>query len=146
MKWYQRAIEGGSLTAMVNVAKMYYFGIGVARSYPDAAKWFQIASARGSAAAMNSLGLMYDAGLGVTQDPGTASTLLRRAAGLGMVRRYANPWADALARDREQSRRGLCLMNAALLRGFPQAGTRYLSAGRVARPARISLRRHEARG
>jgi TPR repeat protein len=76
--------------AMSNIAKMYYFGVGVARSYPEAANWFQLAALRGSAMALNSLSLMYDAGIGVSQDRTVALSLVKKAAQLGYGPAMAN--------------------------------------------------------
>jgi TPR repeat protein len=76
MKWWVKAADSGSTTALTNVATAYYTGLGVRQSYPEAAKWFHLAANNGDADAMNMLGLMYAQGLGVTRAGVTQSSCL----------------------------------------------------------------------
>lgn len=39
MKWYRKGAAAGSRNAMVGLAIMYHYGLGVAKNPPKAAKW-----------------------------------------------------------------------------------------------------------
>ncbi len=65
------------------LGKCYYHGLGVRKSYAEAAKWFGLAAAQGHAKAETALGTMYAQGLGVAQNNHAALRMLRRAADQG---------------------------------------------------------------
>src|SRR5258707_981254 len=83
MKWWIKAVDGGSIAALGNIATAYYRGLGGRQSYPDAAKWFHLAAVKGDADAMNALGLMYVQGSGVTRNRPKAIELFTQSAYLG---------------------------------------------------------------
>ncbi len=66
------------------LGKCYYHGLGVRRSYVEAAKWFGLAAAQGHAKAEAALGTMYAQGVGVAQNSQAALRLLRKAADQGL--------------------------------------------------------------
>ena len=63
----RRAAEEGDAQKQAELGHAYYFGLGLAQSYADAAKWFQLAAAQGHAQAQYNLGLCYEFGRGVPQ-------------------------------------------------------------------------------
>jgi hypothetical protein len=83
MRWWIKAADSGSITALTNLAIMHYTGLGVRQSYLEAAKWFHLAADKGDAEAMNMLGLMYTQGLGVTRNRRNAMKLFEQSAYLG---------------------------------------------------------------
>ena len=68
MKWNLLAAGQGLAAAQVNIASMYYDGVGVAQDYKEAAKWLRLAAEQGDADAQLNLGNLYVAGQGVERD------------------------------------------------------------------------------
>jgi TPR repeat protein len=60
--------EEGDPTAQVNIGTTYYFGLGVAEDYDEAAKWFQLAAEQGNPMGQSFLGQLYFWGHGVPKD------------------------------------------------------------------------------
>ena len=61
----------------------YYYGKGVPKNYPEAAKWFHMAGERGHARAQCWLGSFYERARGVPQDYSEAVKWFRKAAEQG---------------------------------------------------------------
>lgn len=68
MQWYLKAVDKGSIDAMLYVAMLYEKGEGVKQDYQQALQWYLKAADKGNATAMNDIGRFYNEGLGVKQD------------------------------------------------------------------------------
>jgi TPR repeat protein len=84
-EWYQKAVDNGSVDAMVSLGALYANGQGVAQDYAKAREWYQKAAAKGNADAMYHLGNLYDDGHGVAQDSAKAREWYQKAADKGSV-------------------------------------------------------------
>jgi TPR repeat protein len=78
--YFQRAAEGGSADAELQLAIFYAKGEGVAQDYAIAAKWFRAAAEQGVARAQYDLGVLYERGRGVEMDQTEAANWYLRAA------------------------------------------------------------------
>ncbi|MBX2907057.1 MAG: SEL1-like repeat protein [Taibaiella sp.] len=58
----------GNVESLSLLGQYYYYGLGVARSYPVALKWLNKAAAKSDVASMLLLGEMYEQGMGVAKD------------------------------------------------------------------------------
>lgn len=57
-RWFERAAKGGDVTAMVELAKSYAMGLGIAPSYREARLWLEDAAGHGNAEATRLLSSM----------------------------------------------------------------------------------------
>ncbi len=57
-QWFRRAAEGGDVIAMVELAKSYAMGLGIAPSYKEARLWLEDAAGKGNAEASQLLASM----------------------------------------------------------------------------------------
>jgi hypothetical protein len=71
----------GDVEAQTIVGEMYEKGLGVSRSYPEAARWYRRAAEGGSTRAALNLGNLIEHGLGVPKNPQEAAAWYRRALG-----------------------------------------------------------------
>jgi TPR repeat protein len=77
----KRAAESGNVKAQVELGLMYAAGgLGVRRSYKDAAKWWEAASAKDDSRAEYYLGTLYISGKGEERDPAKAVSLFEKSA------------------------------------------------------------------
>ena len=83
VKWYRRAAEQGSVSALLTLADLYYEGSGVRQDYSEAEKWYRRSAEQGSAIGQHNLGLLYYQGRGVPQDYAEAVKWYRKAAEQG---------------------------------------------------------------
>ena len=81
--WYQKAIDGGSSSAMNNLGALYLHGVGVPQDYANAFHWFGRAAERGNVLGMYRTAEMAEAGLGTTRDLHLAQAMYRKAAQSG---------------------------------------------------------------
>jgi hypothetical protein len=101
--WLQQAIDGGSVDAMYNLARMYLHGIGTPRDYANAYKWFKRSAQGGCVHGMHVLAVMAENGLGTTRDLPLARAMYREAASSGIP--AAMVWvSDDLAREARAQR------------------------------------------
>jgi uncharacterized protein len=63
-----RAAQAGNSLAQMQIGFQYEKGIGVPKSYVEAARWYRKAADQGDAAAMKNIGQLYEEGLGVPED------------------------------------------------------------------------------
>jgi hypothetical protein len=75
--------ESGNAEARKGLGAAYAKGLGVKRSYAEAAKWYRQAADQGHAGAQAALAELYEAGQGVPFDPAEAAKWFRRAAEQG---------------------------------------------------------------
>ena len=66
------------------LAKCYFYGIGMSRNYPEAARWFRLAADQGHPKAQTALGIIYAQGLGMPRNDRIALALFRKAASKGL--------------------------------------------------------------
>jgi uncharacterized protein len=100
---------------------MYFYGLGVPKSFPHAAKLLKVAVQKGNADAENKLGAMYNDGLGLTQDHRMARELFRQSAEQGYPPGMVNlgrMYAEAIGGDRDEVR-GFAWIQAAIDVGVP---------------------------
>ena len=76
----KRQAFAGRATAQSILGYQYQYGLGVPKSYKEAARWFACAAEQGERSAQFFLGLLYDRGLGVAEDPVEAEKWLDLAA------------------------------------------------------------------
>jgi len=81
----RRHAEQGDAQAQVDLAHMYYYGIGVPKSYAEAAEWERKAANQGNAKGQYHLGYLYYYGRGVPLDRATALEWERKAADQGLA-------------------------------------------------------------
>ena len=74
----------GKAESQYELARCYFYGIGVNQNYRQAAKWFNRAAHQGHARAEAALGMMYVQGFGVSQNYETAARLFQHAASQGL--------------------------------------------------------------
>ena len=91
-KWYERAVDHGSLWGMNNLGRMYLMGSSVSPDYGRAFELFQKAWLHSPSARFN-LGLMYELGLGRSKD-------LAEACAWYTVAAETDNHPAAVARDR----------------------------------------------
>ena len=72
--------EAGQAEAQSYLGYQYQYGLGVPKSYEEAAHWFLRAAEQGEPSAQFFLGLLYDKGLGLPEDPIEAEKWLDLAA------------------------------------------------------------------
>ncbi len=89
-KLYQQAVEGGEVTAMNNLGKLYVYSDGVDEDLAYAFDLFAAAADAGSALGINNLGAMYEEGYAVRADPVAAHALYLFAARRGNARAAFN--------------------------------------------------------
>lgn len=77
------AATKGDLNAIFEVGHRYSDGIGVKRSFKDAAKWYELAASRGHALSQYRIGNFYEKGHGVKADPEKAAIWYEQAANQG---------------------------------------------------------------
>ncbi len=82
-KWYRKAAEQGDSVAQCNLAKVFWFGLGVAQSYLLALQWLRRAAEQGNEDAQYYLGRAYWHGQGVPQSDAIAVQWFGRAASQG---------------------------------------------------------------
>jgi TPR repeat protein len=90
LAWFRRAAAKASLTAINNMALLYFYGLGVHQSYAQAAMLLKQSAGKGDADAQNKLGGMYDDGLGVARDPRRAKALYLNSAAQGYAPAIVN--------------------------------------------------------
>jgi TPR repeat protein len=76
--------ERGYAEPQYQLGKCYFYGVGMGRNYPEAARWFRLAAEQGHARAQTALGMMYVQGLGTPQNYAIALKWFRKAAGQGL--------------------------------------------------------------
>jgi hypothetical protein len=121
--------KGGDREAQFLIGAAYQEGLGVERSYTEAAKWYTPAAAAGQSDAMNNLGAMYIRGYGVPADITKARTLLAGAAEKGF-KDAARSLFEIQGGNRDDSARLKALFRAAVMHalGKPQSdGIKYLA-------------------
>jgi TPR repeat protein len=72
--------NAGAAVAQSFLGYQYQYGLGVPKSYEEAARWFHRAAEQGEPTAQFFLGLLYDRGQGVAEDPVEAEKWLDLAA------------------------------------------------------------------
>jgi TPR repeat protein len=77
---FQREADLGRPVAQTFLGYQYQVGLGVPKSFEQAALWFQRAAEQGEPAAQFFLGLLYDRGQGVRENPIEAAMWLDLAA------------------------------------------------------------------
>lgn len=82
-RWYEKSAEQGESQAQINMAVLYYFGIGVEQNYAKAAYWNRQACEKNDELALCNLANAYSLGRGVEHDDAKAAELYRKAANLG---------------------------------------------------------------
>lgn len=68
LKSIQQQAERGNPVAQFDLGTFYDQGIGVKKSYAEAARWYRKAAEQGEVAAQYNLAIMYDTGEGVERD------------------------------------------------------------------------------
>ena len=126
-KWYLKAAEQEHVTAQVNLAALYFEGLGVERNFKEALKWYLKAAEQGNDVAEDRVGSMY--ALGAIGDPNyeEAKKWLKKAAAKGFAhsqyllgRMYIR--GDGVERDTEK---GMQLIKEAVMKGELES-SRYL--------------------
>jgi len=84
LKEFRTLADGGDAPAQYRLGTMFAMGLGVPRSYTEAAYWLKKAAMQGNARAQNDLGVLYELGRGVAADPKDASRWFRKAAEQGV--------------------------------------------------------------
>lgn len=107
---YRTAAEGGVVTAMYNLGRMFDRGIGVARNTTEAAQWYTRAAQADHAAAQAALGTYYEYGEGLALNLAEALRLYRLAADKGEPHGltslgYLFAQGKGVARDLTEARR-----------------------------------------
>jgi TPR repeat protein len=82
-RWYRKAADAGSSTAMLYLGSMYADGTGVTQSDDESARWWGKAANAGNPAGMYDLGTLYEEGRGVPRSAAKARELYQKAANLG---------------------------------------------------------------
>ena len=77
------AASNGDLNAIFEVGHRYSDGVGVKRSFEDAAKWYELAASKGHALSQYRIGNFYEKGHGVKADPEKAAIWYEQAAKQG---------------------------------------------------------------
>ena len=90
-----KAAREGNVQAQYKLGKCYYFGIGVAINYKEAAKWYHKAAMQKNIMAQYSLSLCYQCGHGVKKDSTEAFKWGQMAhAGFQKAAEIGNIWAQ----------------------------------------------------
>ena len=92
----QRA-EAGDPTAQSFLGYQYQYGLGVPKSYEEAAHWYHRAADQDEPSAQFFLGLLYDRGQGIAEDPIAAEMWLDLAAAPKAKRAYWTTMRDTIA-------------------------------------------------
>lgn len=74
----RRLAEEGDAEAHYKLGSAYYWGLGVARDFTEAARWLRKAADAGSGSAAEQIGYLYYEGVGVPQDYAEAVKWLRK--------------------------------------------------------------------
>jgi TPR repeat protein len=74
----------GHAEPQYQLAKCYFYGIGLSQNHAEAARWFRLAAEQGHAKAQTALGIMYVQGLAMPRDYPTALKWFRKAASQGL--------------------------------------------------------------
>ena len=74
----------GHAEPQYQLGKCCFYGIGMNRNYPQAARWFRLAAEQNHAKAQTALGMMYVQGLGLQRNYPMALKWFRKAAGQGL--------------------------------------------------------------
>jgi TPR repeat protein len=82
-EWYRKAVDAGSVSAMVDLGMMYEQGLGTAPDTAVALYWYQTAANVGLPRGMVALGRAYQNGIGVRQDYAVAMRWYLKAATVG---------------------------------------------------------------
>ncbi|MBQ0943216.1 sel1 repeat family protein [Ideonella sp. 4Y16] len=80
LRLFERAAEGGNVTAMNRAGWMYLDGIGIDKNPAAALKWYQRAAEAGDAVSANYVGYMVDNGIGTAASGKEAVRWWRQAA------------------------------------------------------------------
>jgi TPR repeat protein len=106
LDWYRRAVDAGSVDAIVDVGLMYAEGMDGRHDADQALRWFQRAADAGSPRAMHAIGRLHED----AKDYGQALVWYRRAADAGSAEAmnnlgvlYQNGWG--VASDRAEAAR-----------------------------------------
>lgn len=78
-----QAASNGDLNAIFEVGHRYSDGIGVKRSFENAAKWYELAASKGHALSQYRIGNFYEKGHGVKADPEKAAIWYEQSAKQG---------------------------------------------------------------
>lgn len=78
-----QAATNGDQNAIFEVGHRYSDGIGVKRSFEDAAKWYELAASKGHALSQYRIGNFYEKGHGVKADPEKAAIWYEQSANQG---------------------------------------------------------------
>ena len=90
-----KAAREGNVQAQYKLGKCYYFGLGVAINYKEAAKWYHKAAMQKNIMAQYSLSLCYQCGHGVKKDSTEAFKWGQMAhAGFQKAAEIGNIWAQ----------------------------------------------------
>lgn len=82
---YEKILSTGSTQERVDLAEVFYDGVGVAQDYDKAARLYHKAAAEGNAEARYRMSLMYSEGTGVKERPDKAFAWAYSAANMGHV-------------------------------------------------------------
>ena len=77
---FLREAEGGRASAEAYLGYQYQYGLGLPKSYEEAARWYYCAAEQGEPNAQFFLGQLFDRGQGVQEDPVEAEMWLDLAA------------------------------------------------------------------
>lgn len=151
LKWYEVAARAGDAAAQLNLATLYYHGLGGSRDTEAAVRWFNAAAQQELPSAMNALGQMQYAGDGVPQNYDAAVNMFHRAADKGLGAAHHNlgicyyrghgvnqDYAKALQHFREAEKQGHALAsnNIGMMYYFGQGvSTNHVEAARYFRLA-----------
>ena len=98
LHWYRKAVDAGSVDAMVDVGLMYAEGVQGRRDTGEALRWLQRAAQAGSSRAMHAIGRLYED----ARDYAQALAWYQKAADAGSVEAmnnlgvlYQNGWGVA---------------------------------------------------
>ena len=78
--WYEKSAMQGNHNAEYHLANCYDSGIGVKKSYANAAKWMEKAATSGDAAAQCKLAVYYQIGQGVSRNDEAAYEWFKKAS------------------------------------------------------------------
>lgn len=120
--WLKSGVEKGDPESQFGLARLYYTGDGVPKSYEAAAALLTEASPKGHAASQSTLGYMYGFGIGVPKNYSKAISLTRKAAEQGDIVAQNNlgytycsdMWGE------KDCRRGLMWAKKSVGEGYPK--------------------------
>lgn len=88
--WFEKAVQQGETSAMVNLGSMYLNGDGVPQDYLKAKELFEKAANKGKLSAQHNLGGMYYFGKGIPKNYTKAIEWYQKAANQGDGNSYNN--------------------------------------------------------